>query len=158
MLLQRPGLLAQVNAWLRERGLQVLQPQDFEQVSLRAILEAWVELLDTRPSVSAEALRTALPLGVQDQLEHVLRRTEGALPGTQDVALSDEQLSRDVVLTLLRLRQGRLKQLVQDLRMLMLEAHEEGDSRAKQYDQAHLAHAEMLLKTQQALSRSRELG
>jgi hypothetical protein len=135
-----------------------MHPQDFEQVSVRAIFEAWVTLLDTRPSVSAEALRAVLPLSVQDQLDSVLSGAEGALPTADDVALSDEQLARDVVVTLLRLRQGRLRQLVQDLRMLMLEAHEEGDARAKQYDQAHLAHAQMLLKTQRALARSRELA
>jgi DNA primase len=157
-LLRRPGLLTQVNSWLKDKGLQLMHPQDFEQVSVRAIFEAWVTLLDTRPSVSAEALRAVLPLSVQDQLDSVLSGAEGALPTADDVALSDEQLARDVVVTLLRLRQGRLRQLVQDLRMLMLEAHEEGDARAKQYDQAHLAHAQMLLKTQRALARSRELA
>jgi hypothetical protein len=95
---------------------------------------------------------------VQDRLELILGEAEGALTVAEGVELSDEQLVRDVVVTLLRLRQRRLRQLVQDLRMLMLEAHEEGDTRAKQYDQAHLAHAQTLLKTQRALARSWELG
>jgi hypothetical protein len=137
-----------------------MQPQDFEEASLRAIFEAWSKLLESMPSVSVQALEATLPPGVQDQVERVLSAAEGTL-ATADVdgvGLSDEQLVRDVLVTLLRLRQGRLKQLVQDLRMLMVEAHEEGDARAKQYDQAHLAHTQMLLKTQRALARSRELG
>jgi DNA primase len=158
VLLGRPGLLAQVDRVLRARGLQPVQPQDFEQVSLRAIFESWSALLDTRPSVSVEALGSALPLDLQDRLELVLSEAEGKPTATGQVDLSDEQMVRDVVVTLLRLRQRRLQQLVQDLRMLMLEAHEEGDARAKQYDQAHLAHAQMLLMTQRALARSRELG
>jgi DNA primase len=157
-LLRRPSLLTVVNGWLRGKGLQRVQPQDFEQVGLRAIFEAWVTLLDTRPSVSIESLRAELPLRVQERLELILSDAGGRLPTGEDVELSDEQLVRDVVVTLLRLRQGRLKRLVQDLRMLMLEAHEEGDTRAKQYDQAHLAHTQVLLKTQRALARTRELG
>jgi DNA primase len=157
-LLGRPGLLTQVDRALKQGGLQPIQPQDFEQVSLRAIFEAWETLLDTRPSVSVQALQAALPPGVQDRLELILGEAEGALTVAEGVELSDEQLVRDVVVTLLRLRQRRLRQLVQDLRMLMLEAHEEGDTRAKQYDQAHLAHAQTLLKTQRALARSWELG
>jgi DNA primase len=157
-LLGRPSLLAQVDMALEKAGLQPVRAQDFEQASLRAIFEAWEGLLDTRPSVSVQALRTALPADVQDRLELVLSEAEPTRTVLDRVELSDDQLVRDVVVTLLRLRQRRLKQLVQDLRTLMLEAHEEGDTRAKQYDQAHLAHTQTLLRTQRALARSRELG
>jgi DNA primase len=158
MFLSSPGLLAQVDRSLKKHGLKSVQPQDFEQISLRAIFQEWATLLETRPSISVQALRAALPLSLQDTLELVLSRTEGALPDAEDLQLADDQLVRDVVVTLLRLRQHRLQRLVQDLRMLMLEAHEKGDARAKQYDQAHLAHTQMLLKTQRALARSRELA
>ncbi|MGD2145862.1 MAG: DNA primase [Anaerolineae bacterium] len=157
-LVRRPDLLRQVDRALRRRGLQAVRPQDFEQPSLRAIFEAWTELLDSRPSVAVETLRDGLPPGVQDRLDLVLAEKEGPLAVRSAVDISDEQLVRDVVVALLRLRQRRLKQLVQDLKMLMIEAHEEGDARAKQYDQAHLAHAQTLLKTQRALALSRELG
>jgi DNA primase len=157
-LLHRPRLLAQVNSWLRDKGLQAIHPQDFEGASLRAIFEVWMVLMDSRPSFSLQSLQAELPPGVRDRLKLLLDQAEGALPVAQDAALSDEQLVRDVVVTLLRLRQRRLKQLVHDLRMLMIEAHEEGDVRGKQYDQAHLAQTQMLLRTQRALARSREQG
>jgi DNA primase len=150
MLLRRPRLLSRVDALLRQRGLDPVGPRDFGQVSLRAIYEAWDALLERRPSISVEALREELPPELHGQLDE--------LDGEAGVALADEQLVRDVVVTLLRLRQRRLKQLVQDLKLLMLEAYEEGDPRGKQYDQAHLAHAQMLLKTQRALAQSREIG
>jgi DNA primase len=157
-LVRRPDLLSQVDRALRRRGLQGVRPQDFEQPGLRAIFEAWTELLDARPSVSVAALRDGLPPGVQDRLDLVLAEEAGPPAVRSTVDISDEQLVRDVVVALCRLRQRRLKQLVQDLKMLMIEAHAEGDSRAKQYDQAHLAHAQTLLKTQRALALSRELG
>jgi len=150
MLLRRPGLLSQVNGVLRERGLDPVRAQEFGRASFRAIFETWNELLETRPSVSIEMLKEELPSDLHGQLEE--------LQGTGEDALSDEQLVRDVVVTLLRLRQRRLRQLVQDLKTLMLEAHEEGDPRGKQYDHAHLVHAQMLLKTQRALAQSWEIG
>ncbi len=149
-LLSRPSLLNQVDAVLREKDLDPLRAQDFGGTSLRAIFEAWRELLDTRPSVSTEALKASLPTDVQGQLDQLIL--------ADDVQLADEQLVRDVVLTLLRLRKRRLNAFVQDLRLMMLEAHEEGDARAKRYDQAHLAYTQKLLRTQRALAHSRELG
>jgi DNA primase len=149
-LLRRPGLLAQVNAVLKQKGLDPLRTEDFRQTSLRAIFEAWRELLLTRPSVSVEALKEMVPLDVQDSMEQLILH--------DNVELADEQLVRDVVVTLLRLRQRRLNTFIQDLRLLMLDAHEEGDARGKAYDQAHLAYTQKLLQTQRALAQSRELG
>jgi len=150
MLLSRPTLLGRVNAALREGELDPVRAQDFGQASLRAIFEAWRELLLTKPSVSVEALKESLSVDVQDRVEGLIL--------DQDVRIADEQLVRDVVVTLLRLRKRRLNAFVQDLKLLMLEAYEEGDARGKQYDQAHLAYAQKLLQTQRALAKSRELG
>ncbi len=149
-LLSRPSLLRQVNWVLKENELELLRPRDFEQASLRAVFEAWRELLQVNPVVSMEALKESLPPDVRGELDGLLV--------ADDPSLADEQVVRDVVLTLLRLRERRLKAFVQDLRLLMLEAHKEGDARGKQYDQAHLAHVQKLLQTQRALARSRELG
>jgi len=149
-LLRRPGLLSQVNAVLRDRELDPVRAEDFEQTSSRAVFEAWRELLRTKPSVSVEMLKTSVPADVRDRLQELV------VP--DDVQLADEQLVRDIVVTLLRLRQRRLKAFVQDLRLLMMEAHEEGDARGKQYDQAHLAHTQKLLQTQRALAQTWELG
>lgn len=150
MLLCRPSMLSQVNGVLRAREIDPVRAEDFEQMSLRAIFEAWRDLLHSKPVVSAEALRESVPVDIQEELEGLI--------SPDDVELADEQLVRDVVVTLLRLRQRRLKAFVQDLRVLMLEAYEEGDARGKQYDKAHLAHAQKLLQTQKALAQSWELA
>lgn len=149
MLIRRPGLRSRVNDLLRERELEPLQPQDFSQLSLRAIFEAWDALVCGGSPVSLDVLRQELPTGMHQRLDDLRSGAEAEL--------ADEQLVRDVTVTLLRLRQRRLKELVQDLKMVMLEAQEAGDARGKQYDQAHLTHTQMLLKTQRALAASREM-
>jgi hypothetical protein len=144
VLLRRPGLLLQVNEALEESQLDPLQGQDFQDVGFRAILETWEALLATEHSVSVEALRAALPVEVHAQLEDLI--------APDDIELANEQLARDVIITLLRLRKRNLKRLGQELNLLDIEAQETGDIRAGQYDEAKLAYTETLLRTQQALA------
>ena len=150
VLLRRPGLRSRIDGLLQERGLDPIRAQDFGRVSLRAIFEAWDRLLDRGPTCSVDVLRDELPADMHPRLVELCE--------VDDARLGDDQLVRDVVVTLLRLRQRRLNQLVQDLKMLMLEAREAGDARGKQYDQAHLANVRKLLKMQQALAASREMA
>jgi DNA primase len=143
-LLQRPDLLLQINEALTESQLEPLQGQDFENVSYRAIFEAWEALLATEHPASVEALHAQLPAGLQNRLEELLT--------TDEAELADEQLARDIALTLLRLRERSLKRLGQELSLLTTEAQEAGDLRAEQYAAAWRSHTETLLRTQQALA------
>lgn len=149
MLIRRPTLRSRIDDLLRERELEPLRPEDFAQVSLRAIFEAWDVLIRGGSPVSMDVLMRDLPSDMHQRLDDLITADEAKL--------ADEQLVRDVTVTLLRLRQRRLKELVQDLKMVMLEAQEAGDARGKQYDQAHLTHTQTLLKTQRALAASREM-
>jgi len=144
MLLQRPGLLSQVNDALRQSHLPPLRGQDFQDASNRAIFEAWEALLATGHPAAVETLHAQLPSALHARLEELL------VPG--EAELADEQRVRDAVLTLLRLRERDLKRLGQELRFLTLEAQEAGDIRAEQYVEALRAYKETLLHTQQALA------
>ena len=143
-LLQRPSLLAQINAALEGSQLKPLQGQDFNDVGCRAIFEAWEALLATEHPAPLEALRAQLPIDLHARLDALLTPAQ--------VTLADEQLVRDVVLTLLRLRERNLRQLGQKLSFLTTEAQEAGDMRAEQYVGALQMYKETLLRTQQALA------
>ncbi len=142
--LQRPGLLSQVNEALGASQLESLRGQDFQNVGCRAIFEAWEALLAAEYPAPFEALRAQLPTDLHARLEGLLTPDE--------VALADEQLVRDVVLTLLRLRERNLKRLGQELSFLTVEAQEAGDMRAEQYVEALRTYKDTLLRTQQALA------
>ncbi len=142
--LQRPGLLSQVNEALVAGQLESLRGQDFQDVGCRAIFEAWEALLAAEYPAPFEALRAQLPADLHARLEGLLTPDE--------VALADEQLVRDVVLTLLRLRERNLKRLGQELSFLTVEAQEAGDMRAEQYVEALRTYKDTLLRTQQALA------
>jgi len=143
-LLQRPGLLSRVNEALRKNQLEPPQGQDFQDVGCRAIFEAWQALLATQYPAPIEALSAQLPADLHARLEELL---------TPDKAeLADEQLVRDITLTLLRLRERYLKRLGQELNFLTIEAQKAGDIRAGEYDQAKLTYTKTLLRTQKALA------
>jgi len=144
VLLRRPGILSRINEALSESQLDPLEGQDFQDVGHRAIFEAWVALLAIAPSAPTEALRAQLPDDLQARLEELLT--------TNEAEVADEQLTRDAVLTLLRLRECNLKRLGQELNILTLEAQEAGDMRAEQYAAAWRSHTETLLYIQRALA------
>jgi len=143
-LLQRPSVLAQVNQALEENQLEPLRGQDFQDVSCRAIFEAWEALLAADHPVPIEAMHTQLPIDLQAQFEALLKLDRGEL--------AEEQLLRDIIRTLLRLRERNLRHLGQELNFLTLEAREAGDMRAEQYVGALRTYRERLLRTQQALA------
>jgi DNA primase len=143
-LLQRPSILAQVNQALEESQLEPLRGQDFQDVSCRAIFEAWEALLAADHPAPIETMHAQLPTDLQAQFEALLKLDRGEL--------AEEQLLRDIIRTLLRLRERNLRHLGQELNFLTLEAREAGDMRAEQYVGALRTYRERLLRTQQALA------
>jgi DNA primase len=146
-LLRRPRLLLQIDRVLEASQQESLRGQDFQDAGCRAIFEAWKTLLATEHPDPVEALRAQLPADLHIRLEELLTA------GEDELALADEQLERDLTLTLLRLRERNLKRLGQELGFLTLEAQEAGDVRAGQYAEIWRAHTETLRRTQQALAR-----
>ncbi len=144
--LQRPGLLAQVNAALDASQQDPLHEQDFRDAGCRVIFEAWEALLATGQADPIEALRAQLPDELHARLDELLATNTG------DSLLADEQLERDLTLTLLRLRERNLKRLGKELSFLTLEAQEAGDVRAGQYAEIWRTHTETLRRTQRALA------
>jgi len=147
-LLQRPSLLSQISAMLEENQQEPLHGQDFREIENRTIFEAWEAVLADECAVERtapiEALRAQLPFDLHARLEELLAPEENEL--------ADEQQMRDIVLTLLRLRERNLKRLGQELSFLTLEAKEAGDIRAEQYIEALRTYKKTLFRTQQALA------
>jgi DNA primase len=143
-LLRRPSLLLQIDERLSENRLEALQGKDFQDAGNRAIYETWQELIATDAFTPIETLRERLPQDLHARLEELLAPDEPTL--------ADDQLVRDVFMTVLRLRERSLKQLGQELSFLTLEAHEAGDIRAEAYISALRSYKETLLRTQQALA------
>jgi DNA primase len=145
LLLERPHLLDHANQMLVERELEPVGGADFAKASYRMAFEALSDILGSGSITPVQDLRVQLP----DDITAAI----GALETRDRALVADEQLARDAVRTILRIRQERLRQVGLDLRLLQVESREAGDARAAQYDEAQLAFSRVLLRTQRALSR-----
>lgn len=145
LLLRRPELLVQVDAALRAQDLEPLSGQDFQDAATRLIFEEWKRLLAEQPLASPEELRACLPAELQAKLAELVAPDEPRL--------ADELLVRDLIVTLLRLRQRNLRRLGQELGFLTAEAQEAGDLRAGEYMEALRVYRQTLLRIQRALAR-----
>jgi hypothetical protein len=142
VLLRRPQLLKRINRALTQNKLEPLSGKDFQDVEYRAIFEAWASIvLDDRPD-PLPLLREALPVETKQRVEQLLDREE--------LALADDQLTKDTLHTLLRLRERNLRRMGQELSFLVREAQEAGDLRARDYLGALQSYKEALLRTQKA--------
>ena len=144
LLLERPALLSRVDQILESGQLRPAKGEDLEVPANRMLFETWVAVLATDPPSPLEDLVAQLPEDLRSRVDEL---------APSDYALvSDDQLARDAVRTILRLRQRKLKQLGTELRLLLVESREAGDARAAQYDGAQMAFGREVLKTQKALA------
>jgi DNA primase len=145
-LLQHPSILHRINAALGKNQQNPLQEQDFQDAGYRVVFELWALLQGGDHPTPIEALYTQLSADLQARLD-------GLLASDRDEPyVADEQLVRDLALTVLRMRERNLKRLGRELSFLTLEAQETGDVRAGQYAEIWRAHTEMLRQTQHALA------
>jgi DNA primase len=152
-LLQRPSLLWKINRTLHEIELEPLLAQDFQDAGHQAIFTAWQAAWDEAgengQAVSLANLYEQIPPELQSRLEE--------MPDWNETMLADEQLVRDVILTVLRLRERHLQRLGRELNILTREAQETGDLRAEAYVTAWKSHTQALLRTQRALAQRWDL-
>jgi hypothetical protein len=146
VLLQHPSILHRINEALDRNQQNPLQEQDFQDAGYRVMFGLWTSLQAAEHPAPIEALYAQLSAELQTRFDELLESDRDEL----DVA--DEQLVRDLALTVLRMRERNLKRLGQELSFLTLEAQETGDVRAGQYAEIWRAHTEMLRRTQHALA------
>ncbi|MGC9400454.1 MAG: DNA primase [Anaerolineae bacterium] len=139
ILLHRPGLETHVDIALIEMGFAPIQDEDFTG-DHRYIWETWLEVL-ANPTLSLEEL--LLP----SQLETVTRWRSTPLPEKEL-----EEWKRDVVRTLLSLREQRLRNKHRQIQQLLFESQVKGLHPDKQYGHVLNQIHENLRRIQRALN------
>jgi len=120
VLLHFPMLLEQVDMYLVTADLEPLHDEDFT-LGHRLIWEAWLEVL----ADPTQELQELLPPDLQEQV-----LAWGQIP-TPEVAV--EHWERDLVRTILTLRERRVRETLHQVQRLVIEAQTEGDMKAARY-------------------------
>ncbi len=139
ILMRQPELLAHVDGRLAELGLERVNAQDFSG-TYRLIWSAWLEMGE-HPELEMQDLLSP------DLLEMVIAWVTAPLP-----EMSRDQWGRDVLRTILRMRERQLRDVKQQLDGLISEAQAEGDRKGIRYATTIQDLSQQLWLVHQALS------
>jgi len=126
-LLRRPHLFPVLNQTLGDMGTEGLSSEDFAQVENRAIFTLWQESLTRGDGLDLEGFREELDPTLQARFDLLLEGPKGIPP------LDDDKAERALIEGVLRLRQRRLRRLVEELRFLQADAEEMGGAAIEEY-------------------------
>ncbi len=139
ILMRNPELLHLTDQQLRAVNLDCINDHDFTS-TYRMIWEAWLEM-GQHPELEMEDL---LP---QDIVAQVYEWIATKLPD-----IPQDQLQRDLMRTILHLRQKNLRDMLQKIQSLVAEAQVEGDLTAREYAHAIDDLSETLCRVHVALA------
>ena len=143
VLLRRPDLLYRVDREMQKFGLARLAPTDFLHADNQAILRLLQESIAQDMAEPLNYILNNLSLPMMEVADDLLARTEKMDP-------SDERVLSDLLRALLDLRSRNLRQDIEYLRHLMVDAQQQGDLRVEQYRQTMQNHAIALNRLDQA--------
>jgi DNA primase len=159
-LLQAPQVLSEVDAALTKIGLDSISASDFEDPETREIFRVWRELVNGGFTPSSEQLAQSVPAQLHARLNAVADSPLLTLynkkwlvdaqmePGQDVFALRMDEMQQDLVNSLLRLRERKLKRRSADIRFLLEDA---GEADARLYQRATKETGAALLRLQQRI-------
>ncbi|HIE38895.1 MAG TPA: hypothetical protein EYP77_07485 [Anaerolineae bacterium] len=145
VLLRRPYLISRLNQALADVGEDLLQGDEFTHVENRAIFDALIARGDAG-TVDVKALRDGLEAALLPRFDALLKGPIGEPP------LDDDQAVPDLMVGVLRMRQRRLRALIQELRFLSEDAMTRGDVKVEEYGETMRAYTLALRRIHQALA------
>ncbi len=146
VLLRQPTLLYQVDRHLQQAGLTRLSPEDFQYSEHAAIVSVFQESIDQDMAEPLIFVFNSLSLEMMDLADKLLE-------GTTRLDMNDERIVEDLLRGFLEMRRHRERQNIDYLRILMNEAHEEGDMKATQFTQTMIQHTRSLALINQAVGK-----
>jgi DNA primase len=145
VLLRRPYLISHLNQALVDMEEESFQRDEFTNVENRAIFDALMAG-GNAGAVNVKALRDELDASLLPRFDALLQGPLG------EPSLDDDQTVPDLVAGVLRIRQRRLRALIQELRFLSEDAMIHGDVKAGEYGETMRAYTLALRRIHQALA------
>lgn len=144
VLMRKPDWLYRVDRSLQEAGLGRLTPTDFQHADHQAILRLLQDSVDQDQAEPLNYVMGKLSLPMMDVADSLLENT-------RKVDVSEEKVFRELVRSILMLRQRNVRQSVEYLRFLMEDAQQEAEVGLPQYRQSMIQHTNALQRLDRAL-------
>jgi DNA primase len=140
LLIANPQILYRVNEQLRSAEMEEISDDDFED-TYQLIWSIWKKI-QSQPELGFEDFLPA------DIVEFITDLTQTGMP-----EFAPAQLSRDIIRTVFRIRENKIKILLQQTQSLISEAQVAGDLKATDYLETLKSLTIVLYRLQQALAR-----
>ena len=144
IIIRHPELLHRVDRALREAGLPSLSVNDFENSDTQEMLRLSLEALNQDLVEPASYTLQNLPLPLLDQADQLLSNSEELDPNT-------ERVFEDLLRTFLILRRRMLRKTNEQMRFLQENAQQEGDLKAREFQQVMVQNTQTLQRLDKAL-------
>jgi DNA primase len=144
IIIRHPELLHRVDRALREAGLPSLSVNDFENSDTQEMLRLSLEALNQDLVEPASYTLQNLPLPLLDQADQLLSNSEELDPNT-------ERVFEDLLRTSLILRRRMLRKTNEQMRFLQENAQQEGDLKAREFQQVMVQNTQTLQRLDKAL-------
>ncbi len=146
LLIRQPDLIYHLDRRLQQAGLPRLQREDFQHTDHQVVFQVIRGSLQQEETEPVQYVLNHLPDSMHPQVDAVLQQTEALANETQEKRLED------ILLALLFLRTRDVSQQLEHLRFLQEAAHEQGDSKAVEYNKALTQYVTLLARLHKAQS------
>ena len=146
VLLRRPDLIDHIDRQLQEEGLARINAQDFQQSAHQMLFKL---VRDSLHQVDIEPLYFVL----NHLPEAIMPLADTILAKTEKINIQDLKVLEDLLRALLKLRSTGINQQLTHLRILQETAQEQGDIKAKDYQNTMTKFAVLLGRLHRAQSR-----
>lgn len=145
IIVRQPELLYRVDRALQKAGLERISAGDFQFTNHQEIFNVSLSSLDQDEVEPLNFALEHLPLPLAEHADTLLAQSQSLKSG-------DDRILDDLLRTILRLRDYNLRQSNNQLRFLMEDAQEQGDSLLQEYQRTILQNSAVLLNIQKALA------
>ncbi len=146
LLIRQPDLIYHIDRRLQQDGLPRLQGEDFQHTDHQVVFQVIQGSLRQEETEPVQYVLNHLPDSMHPQVDAILKQTEALANETK------EKLLEDILLALLFLRTRDVNQQLEHLRFLQEAAHEQGDSKAVEYNKVLTQYITLLARLHKAQS------
>ncbi len=146
LLIRQPDLIYHIDRRLQQDGLPRLQEDDFQHTDHQVVFQVIQGSLRQEETEPVQYVLNHLPDSMHPQVDAILKQTEALADETR------EKLLDDIMMALLFLRTRDVNQQLEHLRFLQEAAHEQGDSKAVEYNKVLTQYITLLARLHKAQS------
>ena len=145
ILMREPELIYKINRALKQAELPPVTADDFQNTVHQELLNATIQSLDQDQLNPVSFALDNIPFQLLEKAEAILIKSE-------KINLKQDYILKDMLRTILRMREAQLQESINQIRFLLQDAQENNKNEIIQYNYTIQQNSQILLKIHKALA------